>query len=70
MAKYKNSSSYGMKSGKGSMGHEKSPSKCNAFAAQKKDLSKVQRLPMDYRGTPDQAFGYKYQETCHETGDW
>lgn len=51
--------SYGMK-GMGVMGHEKKPSKCNAFAAQKKDLSRVQMKPMDYRGSPDKAFDYKY----------
>lgn len=51
--------SYGMK-GKGIMGHEKKPSECNAFAAQRKDLSRVQRKPMDYRGSPDKAFDYKY----------
>lgn len=51
--------SYKMK-GMGVMGHEKSPSKCNAFAAQKRDMGRVDRIPMDYRGTPDKAFGYKY----------
>ena len=65
MSKYKQgykdrqNESYAMK-GKGVMGHEKKPSKCNAFAAQKKDMSRIQAEPMDYRGTPEQAFGYKY----------
>ncbi len=50
----------GYSNGKGVMGHEKSPSGINAFAAEKKDLGRLQLIPMDYRGTPDQAFGYKY----------
>ena len=65
MAKYKQSysdrknESYGMK-GMGVMGHDSKVYQCNAFAAQKKDLSKVDRISMDYRGTPEKAFGYKY----------
>lgn len=51
--------SYGMKD-MGVMGHEKKPMKCNAFAAQKRDMRKVDDRPMDYRGTPNKAFGYKY----------
>lgn len=51
--------SYGMKN-MGVMGHDKKPMQCNAFAAQKKDLSRLQREPMEYRGTPEQAFKYKY----------
>lgn len=49
--------SYGMK---GVMGHEKNPSKCDAFAAQKKDLGRVQKRGMDHKGNPDKAFGYNY----------
>lgn len=51
--------SYAMK-GSGIMGHEKAPKSCNAMAAQKKDMGRISMKPMDYRGTPDQAFGYKY----------
>ena len=50
-------------SGKGSgkvMGHDKKPEKCNVFAPQKKDMGRIQRRPMDYRGTPDKAFKYNY----------
>jgi len=47
-------------SGSGVMGHEKSPKSCNAFAAQKKDMGRVQRIPMKHRGNPDKAFDYKY----------
>lgn len=42
------------------MGHEKDPKKVNSFAAQKRDLNRVDMKPMDYRGTPEQAFDYKY----------
>jgi len=53
--------SYGMKGmGMGVMGHEKMPKGINAFAAQKKDMKKVDMKPMDYRGSPDKAFDYKY----------
>ena len=51
---------YGMKSSGKVMGHDKSPGKINAFAAQKRDMRKIQRIPMEYRGTPDKAFDYKY----------
>jgi len=54
---------YAMPKGMGNsgvMGHEKKPKPCNAFAAQKKDMGRIQRRPMDYRGTPDKAFEYKY----------
>ena len=49
----------GMKGGK-VMGHEKKPMKCDPLMAQKSDMGKVQKRPMDYRGTPKQAFEYKY----------
>lgn len=51
--------SYGMKD-MGVMGHEKKPKKCDAFAAQKRDLSRVQKMPMNHRGYPEQAYGYEY----------
>ena len=46
--------------GSGIMGHEKKPEKCDPFVAQKSDVKKVQKRPMDNRGTPNKAFGYKY----------
>ena len=63
MAKYKQGysdrkdESYGM--GK-IMGHEKQPKKCDAFAAQKSDMSKLDMMPSNYRGHPRQAYDYKY----------
>jgi hypothetical protein len=51
--------SYGMKN-MGVMGHDKKPMKCDPFAAQKKDMGRVQREPMNNRGYPKQAFDYKY----------
>lgn len=51
--------SYGMRD-MGVMGHEKKPMKCDAFAAQKKDMGRLQREPMNNRGYPEQAFEYKY----------
>ena len=51
--------SYGMRD-MGVMKHEKKPMKCNAFAAQKADMGRVQREPMNNRGYPQQAFDYKY----------
>lgn len=51
--------SYGMKN-MGVMGHDKQPKSCNAFKAQKKDMGRVNVKRMDYRGSPDQAFDYKY----------
>lgn len=51
--------SYGMKD-KGVMGHEKKPMSCNPLKAQQADLSRLKMEPMDYRGTPKQAFDYKY----------
>lgn len=50
---------YAMK-GKGVMGHEKAPKACNAFAAQKSDMGRLQREPSNNRGYPEKAFGYKY----------
>lgn len=49
--------SYGM--GK-IMGHEKQPKKCDAFAAQKSDMSKLDMMPSSNRGHPSQAYDYKY----------
>lgn len=51
--------SYGMKD-MGVMDHEKKPMKCNAFAAQKKDLGRLKREPSNNRGYPEQAWDYKY----------
>lgn len=51
--------SYGMKD-MGIMGHEKKPMKCDAFAAQKKDLNRLNMKPMDSRGYPEQAWKYDY----------
>lgn len=51
--------SYGMKD-MGVMGHATKTYKCDAFAAQKSDLGRLDKRPMDYRGTPKQAFGYEY----------
>lgn len=47
-------------SGKGVMGHEKKPKYVDAYSAQKRDLGRMDWKPMGYRGTPDQAFDYKY----------
>ena len=47
-------------SGAGIMGHEKKPYKCDAFSAQKRDMKRLDKRPMDYRGSPDKAFQYKY----------
>lgn len=47
-------------SGKGVMGHASKSYQVNAFSAQKRDMGRMDVLPMSYRGTPDQAFGYKY----------
>lgn len=46
--------------GKGIMGHEKMPKKCNAFAAQKSDMGRVQKKPMGNLGYPSEAWNYKY----------
>jgi hypothetical protein len=46
--------------GMGVMGHEKKPMKCNAFEAQKYDMGRVQREPMDSRGYPKMAWDYKF----------
>jgi hypothetical protein len=51
--------SYGM-SNKGVMGHDKQPKSLNVFKSQKRDMGKVDVRSMDYRGSPDQAFDYKY----------
>jgi hypothetical protein len=45
---------------KKNIGNTKMTFKCDPFAAQKSDMNKVQVRPMDNRGTPSQAFGYKY----------
>lgn len=49
-----------MKGEMGVMGHDKMPKKTNVFAAQKRDIGRVQMKPMDYRGSPDDAFDYNY----------
>ena len=46
--------------GKGVMGHASKSYTVDAFAAQKRDMGRMDVLPMCYRGTPEQAFGYKY----------
>lgn len=51
--------SYGMKK-MGVMGHDKKPMKCDAFAAQKKDMNRLQREPQENRGYPEKAWDYKY----------
>lgn len=51
---------YGNPAGGKIMGHDKQPKKCNPFAAQKSDMNKIQRKPMDNRGYPKQAWDYKY----------
>lgn len=51
--------SYGMKD-MGIMSHEKKPYKCDAFGAQKRDMNRVDVKEMDYRGSPDKSFNYKY----------
>lgn len=45
---------------KGVMGHEKKPYKCDAYAAQKKDLGRLKKEPMTNRGYPQMAWDYKY----------
>lgn len=42
------------------MGHDSTPYHINALGAQKRDMGRINQLPMQYRGTPDQAFDYKY----------
>lgn len=65
MASYKQGSkdrrdeSYGM-GGMGVMGHDKKPYGCNPFAAQKSDMGRVKREPMNDRGYPKKAWEYKY----------
>jgi len=44
----------------GVMGHDKPPKKCNPYMAQKSDLGRLKMKPMDNRGTPKEAFNYKY----------
>jgi len=52
---------YGMpKMGKGVMGHEKKPKKCDPFKAQKSDMGKLNEKPMTNRGYPSEAMNYKY----------
>lgn len=50
---------YGMKE-MGAMGHDKKPMKCDPFAAQKKDMGRVQYRMQTDRGYPRQAMQYKY----------
>ena len=59
MKEYKAGSKGGMKCKKGLKDNTQAskPYKVNAFAAQRADLSRVNERPMDYRGTPTQAFG-------------
>ena len=59
MKEYKAGSMGGMKGKKGLKDNTQAskPYKCNAFAAQRTDLGRVNERPMDYRGTPHQAFG-------------
>lgn len=45
---------------RGDFGHDKSPYYVNAYAAEKDDLGRVKWRPMEYRGTPRQAFDYEY----------
>ena len=47
-------------SGSGVMGHDKQPKSCNGMAAQRRDMGRVDERKMDYRGTSEKAFGYKY----------
>lgn len=56
MDKYMKKKSGEMKPSKGVMGHEKQPMKCDAFAAQKSDLSRLKMKPMGNMGYPKQAF--------------
>lgn len=42
------------------MGHDSEIYHVNALAAQKSDLGRLNQIPMQYRGTPEQAFDYKY----------
>lgn len=44
----------------GVMGHDSKPYHINVLAAQKRDNGRINQLPMEYRGTPEQAFDYKY----------
>lgn len=50
---------YGM-GGMGVMGHDSKPHKCDPFAAQKSDMGRLKREPMNDRGNPKQAWDYKY----------
>ncbi len=44
----------------GVMGHDKKPYYSDAFGAQKKDYGRVEKIPMNHRGNPDEAWDYKY----------
>ena len=52
--------SYSHGTNKKLMGHDSKPYHINAFKAQKRDMGRIRDRPMSYRGTPDQAFDYKY----------
>lgn len=52
--------SYGMKKSMGVMKHDSKPMKCDAFAAQKQDMGRVQKRPEMSRGYPKQAMDYSY----------
>lgn len=51
--------SYGMKD-MGVMGHASKVYKCDPFQAQKSDMGRMKREPMNNRGYPKQAWDYKY----------
>lgn len=56
MAKYKNKSP-----GMGKvMSHDKSPKKCDVYAAQKSDMGRLQKEKSTNRGYPEKAWEYKY----------
>ncbi|OHB70665.1 MAG: hypothetical protein A2W23_02630 [Planctomycetes bacterium RBG_16_43_13] len=44
----------------GEMGHDKAPKKCDVYAPQKQDLSRVDKQPVGNLGYPKQAWDYKY----------
>ena len=52
--------SRGMRDKSGVMGHEKAPMSCDAFAAQRADLGRIQPDYQGNRGYPRQAWEYKY----------
>ena len=52
--------SYGMEGSMGVMGHEKEPRKIDAYAAQTRDMGRMDYKKSIDRGYPDKAMDYQY----------